>query len=538
MKFFAPLVVGVIAFLSSDVDANGVCYDPNHGTGMDASSVQTDMQTIANHGFDSVRTFISKFGNTELGPIIAAAGLKAMLGVPYPQSDYQDQMAAAIKAAQSGGVYAIMVGNENLAGVSSVPSDMIDVINQIKSQVPGGVLVGTVQRNTEVIGHESVSGWSDLVSACDVLGVNAHPYFSPGTTADAAIKVLDNQWQTMVGTFGDKLVLTETGWPSEGSLMGNVGSVAGAETFYNAYQQWSSSMSEKFYFQMFDTPYRSEQYEKTFGVVTSAAQDKFSISAQVSVSVSIGGNQGNQQQQNPSTETPTYQQQTPSTDAPYQQTPGSEAPGTEAPYQQTPVTEAPTQAPTEAPTQAPTEVPTAAPTPVVTPASTEAPVATPASTEAPVATPASTEAPVATPVATLAPVPTTETPSIVQSSGSVDRNTTSGSYPAEQGSASIESSKPSDNEQHPGKTGTTQQQQTAQTAGTNSQQDDTQQANTQSSGGGAGSTVAFALAGGACAALVAFGFIYQSRKRAAELEAAEAKDNGFTVTPIQGHCAL
>ncbi|KAJ8525444.1 hypothetical protein ON010_g15669 [Phytophthora cinnamomi] len=183
MKFFAPIVVGVIAFFSVQVDANGVCYDPNHVSSMSASTVQADMKTIAGAGFDSVRTYISKFGDTEMGPIITGAGLTAVLGVPYPQSDYQEQMEAAIKAANAGGVYAIMVGNENLAGASSVPSDMINVINQIKSRV--SVKVGTVQRNTEVIGYQSISGWSDLVSACDLVGVNAHPFFNPGTTAEA-----------------------------------------------------------------------------------------------------------------------------------------------------------------------------------------------------------------------------------------------------------------------------------------------------------------------------------------------------------------
>ncbi|POM61776.1 Glycoside hydrolase family 17-like protein, partial [Phytophthora palmivora] len=570
MKFFAPLVVGVIAFLSSQVDANGVCYDPNHGTGMDAASVQADMQTIASHGFDSVRTFISAFGGVEIGPIIAAAGLKAMLGVPYPQGDYKDQMAAAIKAAQAGGVYAIMadmqtiashgfdsvrtfisafggveigpiiaaaglkamlgvpypqgdykdqmaaaikaaqaggvyaimVGNENLAGASSVPGDMISVIQYIKSQVPSGVLVGTVQRNTEAIEHNSVSGWWDLISACDIFGVNAHPYFTPNTVADNAIQVLNNQWQTMAGTYGSKLILTETGWPSGGTLMGNVGSVAGAELFYNAYQQWSSSMSEKFYFQMFDTPYRTEDYEQTFGVVTSNGQNKFSMSAQVSVSIGQTNQQDNQQnnqqqQQTPSTDAPTYQQQTPTTDAPTYQ-------------QQTPATNTPTQAPTEAPTQPPTEAPTQPPTEAPTQPPTEAPTEVPTQlpTEAPTAVP--------TPEATLVP---TETPAIYQSSGSGDYNITSGSNEIQLGSASTstEASEASDNEQQTkksSKTGTTTQQteqttqQTTQNTtptGTNSQaqqQDDVQQANTQSGGGGDGSAMIFGIAAAACVALV------------------------------------
>ncbi|ETN23261.1 hypothetical protein PPTG_02886 [Phytophthora nicotianae INRA-310] len=540
MKLFAPLVVGAIAFLSSQVDANGVCYDPNHGTGMDASSVQADMKTIASHGFDSVRTFISKFGNTEMGPIIAAAGLKAMLGVPYPQSDYREQMAAAIKAAQAGGVYAVMVGNENLAGATSVPSDMIDVIKQIKSQVPEGVMVCTVQRNTEVIQHETVSGWQDLVNNCDCIGVNAHPYFTAGTTADTAIQVLDNQWQTMVSTYGSKLILTETGWPSAGSLMGNVGSVAGAETFYNAYQQWSSSMSKKFYFQFFDTPYRTEQYEQNFGLVTYDSQDKFSMSVQASVSIGQQSNeQSNQQptqgQQPPSTEAPTTQQQTPSTEAPTTQ-------------QETPATQAPTQAPTEAPTPAPTEAPTQPPTEAPTQPPTEAPTQPPTQ-----------EPPTAAPTPETTPVPT-ETPAIFQNSGSADYNTTtsgstestsvSGSGDEVGSSTSKAASESSDNEQHQ-QTGTTGVQNSDQTTqqttqdttptGTNSQpqqQDNVQQANTQSGEGSSAAPVILAIAAAACVALVAFGFIYQTRKRAAELEVAEGKHDGFSVTPMQNHCAL
>ncbi|KAE8904251.1 hypothetical protein PF005_g15077 [Phytophthora fragariae] len=570
MKFFAPLVVGVVAFLSSQVDANGVCYDPNHGTGMSASSVQTDMQTIASHGFDSVRTYISKFGNTEMGPIIAAVGLKAMLGVPYPQSDYKEQMEAAIKAAQAGGVYAIMVGNENLAGAPTVPDGMISVIQQIKSQVPSGVLVGTVQRNTEVINYQSVSGWSELVANCDLLGVNAHPFFNPNTAADNAIQVLNNQWQTMVSTFGSKLILTETGWPSSGSLMGNFGSVQGAETFYNAYQQWSSSMGEKFYFQMFDTHYRGEEFEKTFGVVTADAQAKFGMSVQVSVPTN------QQQQQTPSTEAPrtdapTYQQQNPSTDAPtyQQQTPSTDAPTYQQPI---PVTEAPTQAPTLAPTQAPTQAPTLAPTEAPTQAPTLPPTQAPTlpPTQAPTLPP--TEAPTAAPTPEATPAPT-ETPAIYQNSGSTDYNTTSGSNEVQFGSASSsssvsssgdeagvvsgsssstassKSSKSSENEeqqqqheqqqqdQTTSKAGETEQQQTQQQTSAQ-QQDDTKQANTQSGGSGASTTVAFGLAGGACAALVAFGFIYQARKRAASLENAAGKRDGLLVTPMDNRCAL
>ncbi|ETL95754.1 hypothetical protein L917_06483 [Phytophthora nicotianae] len=500
MKFFAPIVVGFIAFFfSTQVDANGVCYDPDHTSGKSASTVQADMKTIAVAGFTSVRTYISKFGDTEMGSIITGAGLTAVLGVPYPQSDYQEQMEAAIKAANAGGVYAIMVGNENLAGASSIPSGMIDVINQIKSRV--SCKVGTVQRNTEVINYQSISGWSELVAACDVLGVNVHPFFNPGTTADGAIDVVDKQWQTMMSNFGDKLLLTETGWPSSGSVSGNTGSLAGEQTFYSAYQKWSSGLSEKFYFQFFDIPSKPEAYEQTFGLYTADSQPKFTMSQQQSSS------------------TPTSQQQTPSTPtSQQQQQPTTSAPTTAAPA---PTTAAPTPEQTNAPEPG-------ASTPTPTPETYQSSGASETNTNT--------------------------TSSISSHSGSVlsgsDETGVPSGNSAEKDAASTKqddtktdskSDKTSETTQSTatissiGKSSESQQEQ--QTS-SNNQDNTTQQVNNQSEESGSkDSVVGLAVGGGACAMLVAFGFIYQARKRAQELD--EDKDVHFsTVTPVENICSL
>ncbi|GMF16275.1 unnamed protein product [Phytophthora lilii] len=284
MKLFAPILVG-IATLAAQVSANGVCYDPNHAASgtMDAASIAADMKVIKSHGFNTVRTYISLLGSkesgTNIGLTIASTNLNitAALGVPYPQSDYVAQMDAALTAANTGGVAYIFVGNENLAGANNVPSEMIQVIKSIKALVPSTVKVGTVQRNTEVINYSGISGWSDLVAACDVVGVNVHPYFTPGTTAASAIDVVKDQWAVMQKNVGDKLMVTETGWPSKGTLSGSTGSVAGMQKFYSDYKTWSSSMDEAFYFQIFDTPYKTNAYEKSYGLLTSDSQEKFSL---------------------------------------------------------------------------------------------------------------------------------------------------------------------------------------------------------------------------------------------------------------------
>ncbi|KAG3122954.1 hypothetical protein C6341_g26763, partial [Phytophthora cactorum] len=70
----------------------------------------------------------------------------------------------------------------------------------------------------------------------------------------------------MVKNFGDKLLVTETGWPSDGTLSGSIGSIAGLQTFFDDYKSWSSSMDESYYFQMFDTPYKTNPFEKTYGL--------------------------------------------------------------------------------------------------------------------------------------------------------------------------------------------------------------------------------------------------------------------------------
>ncbi|KAL3659602.1 hypothetical protein V7S43_015279 [Phytophthora oleae] len=512
MKFFAPIVVGFIAFFSAQVDANGVCYDPDHTSGKNDATVQADMKTIAGAGFSSVRTYISKFGNTEMGPIIAAAGLTAVLGVPYPQSDYLEQMESAIAAANAGGVYAIMVGNENLAGASSVPSGMIDVINQIKGRV--SCKVGTVQRNTEVIGHQGISGWSDLVSACDVLGVNVHPFFNPGTTADGAIDVVDKQWQTMMSSFGDKLLLTETGWPSSGSVSGNTGSLSGEQTFYSAYQQWSSGLSEKFYFQFFDTPGKSSAYEQSFGLYTADSQPKFTMS----------------QSQSPSTSTSQQQQTTtsaPTTSAPTTSAPTTSAPTTAAPA---PTTAAPTPEPTTATPQPTTAVPTPAPETYQSTGSSE--TNTTSSTALASGSDASVQQGSASFSGSDSDVKVSSSSSSKTSSSTEQEETKTGSKSGKTTSETTQSA--TSTVSSIGKSSESEQQQQAPSnAG-----DTTQSANTQSGSSSSTGVVGFAVAGGACAMLVAFGFIYQARKRAQELEE-EDKDVHFsTVTPVENICSL
>lgn len=281
MKTGAALLLSTLlaALCASSVRSNGVCYDPNHvGPGKNAASVAADIEAMKSKGFTYVRTYISKFGNTDMVKQLAASGLQVAAGAPYGQGDYSEQIAAAIAAAKGGNVVYIFIGNENLAGAASVPPGLIAEIKRVKGEVPG-VKVGTVQRNTEFL--INLPGLKDLIDACDVIGVNIHPFFTGGQTdASTAMELTKKHWNQALSLAGNKLVLGETGWPSDGEFAGNRGTPAFASAYFSAYKSWSSAIAadKKFYFQMFDQPYKPEAYEKMYGIVTSDSQDKFGAS--------------------------------------------------------------------------------------------------------------------------------------------------------------------------------------------------------------------------------------------------------------------
>lgn len=299
---FTVAALAALCLSPAPVSARGVCYDPDHNSDVTAAAITADFQLIKANKFTGVRTYYTKFGDTDLGTLAIAQGLNVSLGIPFTNSDAsasQTHIDAALALAkkyenEDARVLHIFVGNENLANVDAVPAEMVTFINQIKAQAPANVEVGTVQRNTELLDSSrinTISGLKDLLTMCEVVGVNIHPVFTPSTAADKAIDVLSAQWDSLQGettaaTFpglAAKLAITETGWPTGGSSNGNTGTLAGAQTFYDDFVTWSTSTAalddaRSFYFQMFDQPQRMDGvFEPYFGLVDSDGAVKFSL---------------------------------------------------------------------------------------------------------------------------------------------------------------------------------------------------------------------------------------------------------------------
>ncbi|KAK1930111.1 putative beta-glucosidase btgE [Phytophthora citrophthora] len=299
-SFLATSTLSIIAIANqaTATATGGVCYDPDHVDSVTEATISADFQTIKEKGFDLVRTYVTTYGYADMATLAIAQGLNVSLGVPFDNdnpSATADYVTAAISAGAlsngSASVIQIFVGNENLASVDAVPSEMLTYISQLQEALPN-VAVGTVQRNTEMLDssrYSAISGLADLFTACDVVGVNIQPVFTADTAVADAITLVSDEWTELQGSdtesrfpgLADKLAITETGWPSAGSADGNTGSVAGAQQFYSDYMMWAAAnldASRSHYFRMFDLPSRTDTvFEAHFGICDEDGNSKFTL---------------------------------------------------------------------------------------------------------------------------------------------------------------------------------------------------------------------------------------------------------------------
>jgi exo-beta-1,3-glucanase (GH17 family) len=294
------------------MDLFGVCYDAMHNSeyplkpgqqlGNLAAAMDIDFQQMASLGIKHVRTYYSNFYGVPVAPAAAKHGIKLHLGVFMTnEAWYQDQVNAAVDAVRSypDTIAAILVGNENMQPAPGAPYTADDIINRmqqlrdtIRSASPDkAVPVGTVQRITEWI--EQVEPAGRLAHASDIIGVNIYTFFGYHTP-EAPTKPLDDQWQLMVNRYGrDKLLLTETGFPSSGgsSPSGVPATLDGAKGYYQALvTDWLRSGATGgrplFYFAMYDRRPDDDSlgtgFEQHFGLLTWDRQDKGIIGTAVS----------------------------------------------------------------------------------------------------------------------------------------------------------------------------------------------------------------------------------------------------------------
>jgi glucan 1,3-beta-glucosidase len=201
-----------------------------------------------------VRSFSCIEGNELIPRIAKEFGMKTLVGawLGDDMEKNEEEIEGLLQLAKEGLVDVAAVGNEVMYREEMSENELIAYINRVKQAIPE-VPVGYVDAYYEF------SHRPNITEACDVILTNCYPFWE-GCHIDYAFMYMKQMFnQAMDAAKGKRVIITETGWPSEGG--GFEGSRAGRENFLKYFidaQIWSDKEDiEMFYFASFDESWKT-----------------------------------------------------------------------------------------------------------------------------------------------------------------------------------------------------------------------------------------------------------------------------------------
>lgn len=236
---------------------HGICYSAYEegqkpGDILTVEQIRRRMEIIAPYT-KWIRSFSCIEGN-ELVPRVAREfGLKTLVGawLGKDQALNEQEIAGLIQLAKEGYVDIAAVGNEVLYRKDLGEEELLDYIHRVKNAIPD-LPVGYVDAYYEF------TDCPKITEACDVILSNCYPFWE-GCPLDYSLVYMKQMYQQAVqAARGKKVIITETGWPSQGKcFQGAEPSAENAMKYFINTQQWSREESiEVFYFSSFDESWK------------------------------------------------------------------------------------------------------------------------------------------------------------------------------------------------------------------------------------------------------------------------------------------
>ncbi|WP_438965193.1 glycosyl hydrolase family 17 protein [Flavobacterium sp.] len=250
-----------IEILFSDVlkkGMHGLCFSlyedgQKPGDIISEEQVRRRMKIIAPYT-KWVRSFSCTEGN-EFIPIIAREyGIKTLVGAWLGNDDEvnKKEIEGLIKLANQGYVDIAAVGNEVMYRNDLSEDELLDFITQVKNDIPSNIPVGYVDAYYEFTIKPRIT------AACDVILTNCYPYWE-GSTIDYSLAHMKSMYhQARSVANGKKVIITETGWPSNGESFKDAHpAYENAMKYFINAQLWSKDENiDIFYFSSFDESWK------------------------------------------------------------------------------------------------------------------------------------------------------------------------------------------------------------------------------------------------------------------------------------------
>lgn len=200
-----------------------------------------------------IRTFSCTEGNERIPVLAKELGLKTLVGAWLSDDKLtnEKEINGLISLCKSGHVDVAGVGNEVLYRKEMSENELIDYINLVKNEirdVPAGY----------VDAYYEFSARPNLADSCDVILANCYPYWEGCSLEYSLMYMKQMYFEANSAGKGKKVIITETGWPSQGaSLRGAHPSKENALKYFINAQNWSFEDNiEMFYFSAFDESWK------------------------------------------------------------------------------------------------------------------------------------------------------------------------------------------------------------------------------------------------------------------------------------------
>jgi exo-beta-1,3-glucanase (GH17 family) len=238
---------------------HGICfsmYEDGQKPGDDISIEQVERRVLKLKPYvKAIRSF-SCIEDNEFVPMMAKKhGLNTLVGawLGDDKDDNEEEIEALIKLAKEGYVDVAAVGNEVLYRGDLTLEELVGYIKRVKDALKGtGVPVGYVDAYYEFSRHPIIVEHSDVVLA------NLYPYWE-GCPIEYALGHMQAMYgQVVDAAQGKPIIITETGWPSQGG--GLKGAIAGPESamkyFIDAIRWTKENDIPIYYFSSFDESWK------------------------------------------------------------------------------------------------------------------------------------------------------------------------------------------------------------------------------------------------------------------------------------------
>ncbi len=237
---------------------HGICFSPYEegqkpGDILSESQIRKRMAIIQPYT-KWVRSFSCIEGNELIPKIAKEFGIKTLVGAwlgKEPEKNEQE-LSALIQLAKDGYVDIAAVGNEVLYRDDLTEIELLDYINKVKEAIPH-IPVGYVDAYYEF------SERPKITEACDVILANCYPFWEFCHMDYSLMYMKQMFYQARQAGGGNKpVIITETGWPSEGEdFKGAKPSKENAMKYFLNTQLWSKEEDiDIFYFTSFDESWK------------------------------------------------------------------------------------------------------------------------------------------------------------------------------------------------------------------------------------------------------------------------------------------